>query len=187
MQILAAPFLSAVAGDFESIATTTVGAGGTGTITFSSIPSTFKHLQIRAIGRSSNTSSTADNLSVSVNSDTTFTNYYSHWLSGDGSTPGFGSFQGSGYNAYVGDLRNSSSSNTQIYSVIVLDILDYADSNKFKTFRLLNGRDQNGAGQVWLGSSLWKSTSAITSLSFSIIGSFNFAEYSSFALYGIKG
>ncbi len=37
---------------YESIATTTVGAGGTSTITFSSIPSTYTHLQIRGIGRS---------------------------------------------------------------------------------------------------------------------------------------
>jgi hypothetical protein len=33
--------------DFDSIATTTVGAGGASTITFSSIPSTYRHLQIR--------------------------------------------------------------------------------------------------------------------------------------------
>lgn len=33
--------------DYDSIATTTVGAGGAASITFSSIPSTYQHLQIR--------------------------------------------------------------------------------------------------------------------------------------------
>ena len=40
-----------VLNSYESIATVTVGAGGTSTITFSSIPTGYTHLQIRGIAQ----------------------------------------------------------------------------------------------------------------------------------------
>ena len=76
---------AAPAGDYDSIATVTVGAGGSASITFSSIPSTYKHLQIRLFGRT-----TAANVQsyakLEFNSDTTGANYYSHYIQADGST-----------------------------------------------------------------------------------------------------
>jgi predicted patatin/cPLA2 family phospholipase len=69
----------------------------------------------------------------------------------------------------------------------VIDILDYADTNKFKTTRTLNGVSSNASSAIdyiFLVSGLWRSTSAITSIT--LTGN-NFAQYSHFALYGIKG
>jgi hypothetical protein len=73
-----------------------------------------------------------------------------------------------------------------MFSGEVIDILDYANTNKYKTTRLINGRDQNGSGFIWFNSGLWQNTNAITSLTFTAQNG-NYAQYSSFALYGIKG
>jgi hypothetical protein len=68
---------------------------------------------------------------------------------------------------------------------MICDVLDYANTNKFKTLRSLTGNDRNGSGSIWLDSGLWRSTSAITSIKFTTGTAF--AQYSQFALYGIKG
>jgi len=169
------------ASSYESIATTTVGAGGSSTITFSSIPSTYTHLQVRILARS-----TYPALNTSVimraNSDTA-SNYSYHSLSGDGATASsygvatdvFGLIQ-----SYPG-----SSAAANIFGVGVVDILDYANTNKYKTIRTLGGQDRNGSGSVNFMSQSWRSTSAINTLTFTTDN--NYAQYSSFALYGIKG
>jgi hypothetical protein len=74
-----------------------------------------------------------------------------------------------------------------IFGVLVLDILDYANTSKTKTTRTLMGYDKNGAGKVTLTSGLWNNTSAISSISIVPKDGSSWAEYSSFALYGIKG
>jgi len=79
-----------------------------------------------------------------------------------------------------------SSTTASIFGVTVTDILDYKDTNKYTTIRVLTGYDTNGAGDVLLYSGNWRSTSAVTSIVlFPASGNFN--QYSQFALYGIKG
>ena len=182
MQILAAPFAS-IAGDYESIATTTVGAGGTTPITFSSIPQTYKHLQIRILTRTTNTSGVNWIFPTRFNGDTG-SNYTYHGLRGDGTSAVSyaGTSQTSTLTVNSGDDANSLLG----WGVGVVDILDYANTNKHKTIRTLSGFEENGSGMVDLISGVWMSTSAITSISIAA-GTGNFREYSSFALYGIKG
>lgn len=162
-------------GDFESIATVTVGAGGTSNIEFTGITSSFKHLQLRMIGLMT----TAGGFTAQFNSDTA-TNYSWHQLYGNGSNAlsNGGANQTSMYIAY------SPGTATQPNGAIT-DILDYANTNKFKTIRSNSGCDTNGGGgvQFWTGN--WRSTSAITSIK--IIAEFNFNQYSQIALYGIRG
>ena len=81
----------------------------------------------------------------------------------------------------------SAASNTSgIFSGGVIDILDYANTNKYKTSRGLSGYDANGSGLLYLASGLWMNTAAITSIEITdALG--NFATNSTFALYGIKG
>ena len=68
-----------------------------------------------------------------------------------------------------------------------MDILDYTNTNKNKTVRVLQGFDENGSGVVAFNSFLYSTnTNAITSLTLTSSGT-SFAQYSSFALYGIKG
>jgi hypothetical protein len=170
---------------YESIATTTVGAGGSSSVTFSSIPSTYQHLQIRAIAQASGGSAGLQDLSINFNSDTTGSNYYNHRLWGNGSSASSTAFAGGGgYYLYQGVVANTSSTN--IFGAIVIDVLDYANTNKNKTLRSLSGTDLNGSGQVGLQSGLWINTGAVTSITVSIPSGSNINQYSSFALYGCK-
>ena len=170
------------AGTFDSIATFTVGSGGSAGITFSSIPQTYTHLQIRMIARNS---SSSDAVRGQFNSDTTAANYSGHLLYGDGASAGaaaatsFGKF-GAGYQA-------QSSTTAGTFGVSVLDILDYTSTSKGKTTRFLGGYDANGTGSVGLFSSGYYATPAAITSIYIFPDSGNFAEYSSFALYGIKG
>ena len=169
-------------GAYDSIATATVGAGGTGTITFSSIPSTYTHLQIRWIARNSSIT-TPNNYNLQFNGDTA-SNYAAHDLYGNG---------GSAVTQYSSSRANiwaiwvpGSSATANAFSAGVMDILDYANTSKYKTVRHLQGYDLNGSGEVRLTSGLWQSTSAINSINLAV-SSPTYVQYSQFALYGIKG
>jgi hypothetical protein len=166
---------AAAGNSYESIATVTVGSGGTSSITFSSIPSTYQHLQIRAIGIGTG----FNYAGLNFNSDTG-NNYSYHQLNANGSTV-FSS--GGSNNNVIYTLQGGTSATFP--AVGVIDILDYANTNKYKTVRSLSGYDQNGAGELYFRSGAWLSTSAITSIQ--ITGSTSVAQYTSFALYGIKG
>ena len=172
--IIAAQNYPRITTSFESIATVSVGSGGSSSIDFTSIPGTFAHLQLRITEKFS---SSTFNPKITFNSDTA-TNYSWHYLSGDGSSAsaGAGATQAFMY------LNSNSGSSTM--TVHIVDILDYANSNKNKTIRVLDGFDNNGSGYVSLFSGNWRSASAITSIN---IAGGTFGQYSHFALYGIKG
>ena len=176
---------SAAVGDYESIASTTVGAGGSATVSFSGIAGTYKHLQIRAIARTNNTSgdSTQDYLRLKVNSDTG-ANYSYHALYGDG-TSATGGNATSQTTAYIQRLSGNGAT-SGVFGTFILDLLDYQNTNKYKTVRILGGVDNNGSGRIYLTSDLWMNTSAITQLDISAGDGSTIQQYSSFALYGIK-
>jgi hypothetical protein len=163
--------------DFYQIATTTVGSGGASEIVFSSIPQTYTHLQIRAFVKNSTSS---PYMEMQLNGDTA-TNYSRHGLFGDGA--GAGQTFGSPTVSYMNFGFGSITANT--FGVTVMDILDYSNTNKYKTSRTLTGADYNGSGIVWLFSDNWRSTSAVTSIKV-VTTTGGFSQYSSFALYGVK-
>ena len=167
--------------DFESISTVTVGSGGSSSITFSSIPSTYQHLQIRVLARST-AANVQSYVKLEFNGDTTGSNYYSHYIQADGSTVAAGA--NASLSAHY-DIAGANAT-TSVFGAMIFDVLDYDDTNKFKTTRVLGGVDNNGSGRMNLTSGLWRSTSAVTSVTLTP-ASGNFAQYSSFALYGIKG
>jgi hypothetical protein len=165
---------------YESIATAN-GTGSSGVITFSSIPSTYKHLQIRWIDKSTTTGSYNF---LRFNSDSG-SNYANHYLYGDGASAVAGADTTQTSINLYGSLVTSSASN--VYAVHVLDILDYTSANKNKTIRAIGGQDSNGSGIAILTSGLWmNSSTAISSLTITA-NTGNFTTASSFALYGIKG
>ena len=173
------------ASSFESIATVTVGAGGSSAIEFTSIPSTFTHLQIRGISKSNRTDDYADIFTMRFNGDTG-TNYAYHILNGNGANAGASSGTSTGSPLSIMAPANLSSSN--IFGAAVVDILDYANTNKYKTSRILTAQDQNNSeGRLYFTSQLWQNTNAITSIKFTSLYGTGFLQYSSFALYGIKG
>ncbi len=171
---------------YESIQTVNV-TSNQSTISFTSIPSTFKHLQIRYVNTGTTGSgSGADGIDLVINSVQTGNLYDQHLLIGSGSAASALAFTSQNY-ASAG-LIYVSSSPTSIPGSGIIDILDYANTNKNKTIRLLSGFDANGSGSIRLTSSLFRSTNAVTSLTILINDrSQSFRANSSFALYGIKG
>jgi hypothetical protein len=185
MQILAGVG-AAEQGDFEQIASTVV-SSPVSSVTFSSIPATYKHLQIRTMSKDSGTGTGFPNIVASLNGDTTYTNYRSHYLQGNGSTGGAGTVQASGYYCLIGNVVTSNAGRANMFSGSVIDILDYAQTSKYKTVRTLFGEDVNGSGEVGIVSSVWMDTDAVYSVAISLQAGTNFVQYSSFALYGING
>lgn len=170
-------------GAFESIATTTVGSGGTTTVTFSSLGTGFTHLQLRIMARA-NTEGGANSwgLSVRFNNDSAG-NYSSHQLYGTGSTAAAGG--SASQTEIVAGNYPQSAATTNAYGVMVIDILDAFNTSKYKTLRSLNGYDGNDTnGILTYRSGAWLSTTAINRID--LIPHATFAQYSSFALYGVK-
>lgn len=175
-------------GAFDSIATTTIGSPGASSITFSSIPATYTHLQIRGIVRNS-ANVGGDDVQLRLNADSG-TNYTWHEFYTAGTVASvYAQTAGAGV-TYTRISRNAADASyaSGVFNAVVVDILDYANTSKYKTVRTLFGTDGNGTGAVGLSSGLWMSTSAVTSLTIYPynLGGNNFAQYSSLALYGIK-
>lgn len=161
---------------FESIATATPTSGTT--VTFSSIPSTYKALQIRV--------NIIDNsvpaLLVQLNGATS---YAIHALRADGGTV---SATGNTAQTYIYGASTWTQPSTLRPLVGIIDIQDYASTSKNKTVRILSGQNNNAgatAEEIKLSSGLWISTSAVNSVS--IITSGAYSSGTSIALYGIKG
>ena len=176
--------VAASTNSYESISTVTVGAGGASSVVFSSIPSTFKHLQIRYIARG--TASTSSNLDLEMyfNTDTTQSaNYRQHRLIGTGAAVSSDTYSGyitPGRIATTGALTNN-------FAVSVCDILDYTNTNKNKVIRALSGLDNNDTtGLIFFDSGVWLNTAAISTITLTQ-STYNISQYSQFALYGIKG
>lgn len=166
---------------FESIATVTVGSGAQSEIDFTSIPSDYTHLQIRGIARDSN--STTQQLRMRFNGDTG-SNYTLHYLLGDGASASAG---GSANTTHIQMVYCVALNSYTAFGGAVIDILDYKDANKYKTVRALAGYDRNGNDSyIALDSGVWRNTNAINAIKLYLTGA-NFAQYSSFALYGVKG
>lgn len=164
------------------IAGQTVGAGGVSVVSFPNIPQTFTHLQLRFTHRSA--SSSPSFILFVINNTYGGTQYAFHYLRGNGSSPSANGFADqSRYE--IGTALPNSTSASGIFDAGIIDILDYANTNKNKTFRTLMGFDANGSGIVEFSSGLWKAnTNAIMQIDlYDAYG--NFAQNSRIDLYGI--
>lgn len=161
--IWAASGAGAVSGgtDFQLISTTILGSS-TDNITFSSIPQTFKHLQIRMTARMDIASGAgARNLGIRINGNTG--NVYSwHFLNGDGGSVTSGGFASFNHIRFDQCLPSDSQA-AGIYGPGVIDIADYASTSKNKTLRGLIGQPVSGF-KIGLKSGLYQSTSAVSSI-----------------------
>ena len=165
-------------GDYELISTQLISTA-TATVTFSSIPSTYKHLQLRITHRQ-NSGTSINYLNMRFNGDTT-ANQATHWLTGDQVSVLSSNRLSSNYVA-VGKSPYTANQ----YGTAIVDILDYTNTTKNKTVRSLSGsNDSANNPDVTLFSGLWPSTAAITSILFNPGNSF--AAGSRLSLYGLKG
>jgi hypothetical protein len=156
---------------YEPIATTN-GTGSSATITFSSIPGTYTDIIIMGTSKGSFND---ENINIRFNSDTG-ANYSWTILDGNGSG--------------ASSDRNSTSNNTYIRggvsgtsnSANIFQINNYANTTTYKTAIT---RANNTGARLRAVVGLWRSTSAITSVSL-VNDSGNFSTETTFTLYGIK-
>lgn len=173
---------------YESIATAT-GTGSSGVITFSSIPSTFQHLQIRAIMR--NTVAAYDgsqNIAITFNSDTGANYSHHHFFAREYGDTGV-SETNSTTNINVLGTSPSDGVSANTFGTFILDLLDYKNTSKYKTTRTFFGCNTNGTTNnmsVGLSGGVWMSTTAVSTITLTS-GSGSWKTNSHFALYGIKG
>ena len=176
-----------ITSSYESIATVSVGSGGSSGISFTSIPSTYTHLQLRCLINA--TSYVGGATILNINSDTG-ANYTNH--------PLIGYYNNNSANILASAYTTSSGRNYSQAAIIngfqspvaiIWDFLDYTNTNKYKTLRCFYGTENNSgySNEVGLNSTLWLSTNAISSLQVAVANGLNLPQYSLLALYGIKG
>ena len=154
-------------GTYEKIATTTLGSGSAD-VSFTSISGSYTDLIIIANGKTA----TESTLGLQFNSDTA-TNYSSTYMRGNGSTATSGRFTSSSQ-MYAFNWNNSDSTS-------IWQIQNYSNATTYKTALNRLG----GAGlYVAFCVGLWRSTSAITSIT--VKSNDTFSTGSTFTLYGIK-
>jgi hypothetical protein len=174
---------------FELISTTVLGSSQTSvSFNVSSFASTYKHLQLRISYRGAANLS-GDNPQIQFNSDSTYTNYYTHWLYGNGSSASPFATQSTNYHGIaVAQNMPDAGAPANVYGAIVIDVLDAFSTSKNKATRSFFG--SNNYNMVGLGSGSWFSTSAITSLTFYAYpgtGGNSIGTGSRFSLYGVRG
>lgn len=169
------------ASSYELIESNVLGSNAA-SVTFSSIPSTYKHLQLRIVARGAIASS-YEQLNMRFNSDTG-TNYSWHWIYGDGSSVTSSTNGPNQSEMRIGQTAgNTTTANT--FSAEIVDVLDYANASKYKTIKTLSGKPTTN-NFIELNSGNWRSTSAVTSVTLFASGG-NLLTGSRFSLYGIKG
>ena len=150
---------------YTALATKTL-TGTAASVTFSSIPATYRDLILVANGAGS----TQENVTLTFNGDTTAANYSYVTMRGDGSAATSASGTGALVNTY-----------TTGRFIAIIQIMDYSATDKHKT-RLSRDDIASFHSRAW--ASRWANTAAVTSMVYSAIGG-TFSSGSTFSLYGI--
>jgi hypothetical protein len=165
------------------IASVVIPSGG-GTPNFYNIPQTYTHLQMRVTARGTRAGAPSDLSYVRFNGDFG-TSYNSHALRADGSSIAAAAWTGTSFMYMADSSLPDASSTANVFGSQVWDILDYTNTNKFKSVKMIFGWDANGSGHTGIASGLWRNTAAITSIDGGGTANSNNAQYSRFDLYGI--
>lgn len=150
-------------------------ASNTSSVTFSSIPATYKHLEVRIFARKE--SGGNDAYVMHLNGDTTNGNYAYYAFGGDGTA----FVQSLIDSANIGSVRDNA------WNTTVITIPDYTNTNKVKSYQSLSGSSSQTGGSSFYVGGVWDNTAVINSLRFTNTANSNFITGSVFALYGIKG
>jgi hypothetical protein len=166
----------AIGASYDSISTVTLGSSSSN-INITSIPSTYTHLQLRGQYSFTNNGGTPRfrlGTGGSVDSGTKY-NWNEFFANSSGVSSWTGYNNDTSYIGYGGEITSQ--------CAFVLDIFDYANSNKRKSYKWTI---MAGVGAVYYGVGFFDATAAITNINmFGQVGSFQTG--SKFALYGIKG
>lgn len=169
---------------YDTISTTTLGSP-TSTITFSGIASSWTDLRLVVVPQSNQNET---QMYLRFNSDTG-NNYSYTFLSGRfaGGVDAINTFRGTSGDG-TGILTTYRGVDTTNLGLITLDVFSYAGSTN-KTVLGTSSEDRgNGSTSSQVGRmvGLWKSTSAITSVTLSVLGVTTFVAGTTATLYGIK-
>jgi len=171
-------------GDFELIETITLADSTTPSVSFTQIPSVYKHLQVRAFVRSALTGTeSVENLGLLINDATS--GYSFHFL---GNTSGSTSVTSSASlnTATIVAARIMGGTNESNYfSPVVIDFPEAFSTTKNKTFLASSGNPGQNQRTINYRSGMLASTSPINKLTFQVAN--NFTTTSKFSLYGIRG
>jgi hypothetical protein len=170
---------------FELIASSTVGAGGTGTVTFSSIPATYTDLVIKYSSRS-NLSGEGDDIKMILNGSTASV-YSTRALKGNGATA-FSQSQ-SGTNAPYSGMGNGNSTTSSTFGNGEYYIPNYTSTTAAKSASADGVSENNATTAIAaLNAYLWNpaTQAAITTIALSPFNGTLFLEHSTFYLYGVK-
>jgi hypothetical protein len=166
---------------FDSIASFSPTSGTS--VTFSSIPSTYKSLQLRIKYMTNDSNSS---VFVQFNGSSA-SSYTTNVLEGNGSTVS-ASIPFGGATTALHLMPSSSGTLTAgVPNVIIVDLIDYQSTSKPKTIKYQGGKDNNGnttASISWLGAGVWQDTAAVSSVT---VAGPAMVSGSEISLYGIKG
>jgi len=169
-----------MANTFELIASSTVGSGGSSSIDFTSIASTYTDLCVKISVRG-NLTNTNDPVLIAFNGSSA--NFSTRQVQGNGSTASSATTS-TGRVGYLPDAGSTAStfSNIEVY------IPNYAGSNN-KSYSSDSVQENNsgaaGDSLVHLIAGLWSQTAAINRITISSATE-NFVQYSTAYLYGVK-
>jgi hypothetical protein len=187
---------STLLSDFESIQSYTVSGSSTNTITFSSIPSTYRNLQLRYSWLASSATTGGATLQIRINSDTGGNYNYLQGLANmsDESVKNTGAETGqTEFKNPSGYMGFTTADSTTAFSFGILDIHEYKNTSIKKPILWRETRNRNTTthptARVSITSGHWASTSAITSIEIKVYApsGINFVADSTFDLYGIGG
>lgn len=170
---------------YESIATVTA-SGSASSMTISSIPQTYSHLRVIISARTASTGPRLDAY-LQFNGDTS-TNYSYRWMYNSGSN---GPYANSAINAsqLSSTYIPGSAVTSNVFGLFIIDIPDYASTNKYKTAGILTGWNNRGTtsenNMANVVGSWRNSTTGINSITFAQSG--NFVSGSTMSIYGLKG
>jgi len=153
---------------YTAIASITLGSSAS-SVTFSSIPQDYRDLII-VVGANIDVSS---DILMTLNGDTTDTNYQMVRFRGDGSVAA----SQSNNDRQIGVNRAGAGTET-------IQIMDYSATDKYKTSGIRNSYTGGSPGQVVMVSSTYKSTAAVTNVKIEKSAN-SYLTGSTFALFGI--
>jgi hypothetical protein len=168
-----------MANTYTLISSVTVGSGGSSSIDFTSIPSTYTDLQILCSLKTSFSGAQWGQVYLKFN--TSSSSFSNQNLYGNGSSASSGSdlTTTGGFATTGGTGGTNAFANNSIY------ISNYASSN-YKSYSVNSAPEMNATSSLMiLGANLWSNTAAINAISI-VDYNASFVQYSTVYLYGIS-
>lgn len=176
---------------YSKLAETTVGSGGTTTISFNNIPQNYNDLMVVISIRSNRTFGGTPFDSIGYRFNNSTSGYSQKYVYGDGSNVSSSTLTtftpaSETWGRLEGGTISSANTASNTFASIQMYIPNYAGSNN-KSFGVdVVGENNATNGAAELNAGLWSSPTAISSISFRDNNLGNIAQHSTVTLYGVK-